>query len=585
MRGAESRKRVGDAAGQDGSHKLSDRSSAVLADWKGKLLAVNLALRRLAPAFALILVLAACTTGNDIPEPTLQPSPTPTEVAQPSPTPEPTPSTAAPTTSPIATVIATASPIVPTSATSSPLPPPASSPPPPDVPFSLERAFGAMGPRAGPHHPPDPNLAVGPEVIVVVTNHGIEIRDRRGGLLDQRIFAALFASVRQEGEGMADPRVVFDPWSERFFVHIHGGIFQPCSVGECVFHNFLAASRTPSPRSLSPADWRLYAFDAALDGSTVTDHQIDYVRLGVTEDAVVLVSVHPKAARPGEDTGSAFTKIRILGKQALLSGSATEWTDISRFPDPLTGVVDHVLMQPAIHYDPSEVFFLVSVTPGIDRCGVVVWGMKDLLGAAQLSHAIASPKHPPAEQCRRPPNAAQPDGVSPLFIELMPPISAPAIYRAGSLWVTYHFGMDFGGGPVSAIRFLEIDVSRWPQAVTFRQDVVLGEDGVSSFFPAIAVNGQGHVAIVFARSSANEYPSAYYSGRLASDPPSTLRPSAVLKAGNASQSVAEGCCGGYRWGDYSGAALDPIDDTAWIIGEYTQTTTLWGTWIGRIDWR
>ena len=36
------------------------------------------------------------------------------------------------------------------------------------------------------------------------------------------------------------------------------------------------------------------------------------------------------------------------------------------------------------------------------------------------------------------------------------------------------------------------------------------------------------------RSSASEFPSAYYTARLASDPPNTLQASALLKAGVAS---------------------------------------------------
>lgn len=442
-----------------------------------------------------------------------------------------------------------------------------------------------MGPIGGPHHPPDPVLAVGPEAIVVMTNHGIELRDKRGRLVDQKNLQQFFAPVRQEREGQADPRVLFDPWSERFFAHVHGGIFEPCEVGRCVFHNFLGVSRTASPRSLSPEEWWLYAFDAALDGSTQTDHQIDYVRLGVSEDVVALVSVHPKAARPGDETGGAFTRIRIVEKRALLDGSAVRWTDVSRFADPVTGIVDHVLMQPAIHYDRSEVFYFVSVTPSVDRCGLVVWGMSDPLGARRLTHLSAVSSRAPATQCPRPPDAAQPDGVPALDIDQGPVISAHAVYRAGSIWVTYHFGMDFGSGPVAAVRVVELDVSQWPRAVRVKQDITLGEDKVWSFMPAIAVDRTGDVVVVYSRSSLEEYPSAYYAGRLASDSPNTLRPAEVLKAGRTSQAVGDGCCGGYRWGDYAGAAIDPTDESAWIIGEYTETSTNWGTWIGRIDWR
>lgn len=450
--------------------------------------------------------------------------------------------------------------------------------------LTVERAFAAMGPIGGPYHPPDPVLAVGPATIVVATNHGIEIRSKTGVLIDRTNLPTFFASVRAEGEGQADPRVLFDPWTQRFIVHVHGGIFQPCAVGQCVFHNFLGVSRTQDPRSLSASDWFFYALDASLDGSTPTDHQVDYVRLGVSQTSVVLVSVHPRAGRPGEEGGAAFTKVRLIEKSALLAGKTATWRDVSRFPDPFTGRVDHVQMQPAIHYDQADTFFLVSVTPGIDGCSVTVWGLREPLSSAQLTYRIVRSDRPPGVQCPRSPDPAQP-GHPPLQVSNTPAIAAPAVYRAGSLWMTYHFGQTIGGRQLAAVRVVEIDVSRWPDA-TVKQDIVLSDPVSSSFFPALTVTAAGDVALVYARSGEAEFPSAYVTGRLASDPINVLRPVTLLKAGAAPQIGSTGCnCGAYRWGDYLAAAPDPVDGSAWVIGEYTETAVLWGTWVGRIDWR
>lgn len=454
----------------------------------------------------------------------------------------------------------------------------------PGIALALERSFAAMGPIGGPYSPPDPVLAVGPSSIVVATNHGIEIRSKTGGLVDQKSFPAFFASVRVEGEGQADPRVLFDPWTQRFFVHIHGGIFQPCAVGQCVFHNFIGVSRTGDPRSLTASDWHFYALDASLDGPTPTDHQVDYVRLGISQTSVVLVSVNPRAGRPGEEGGTAFTKVRIIDKSALIDGRAATWRDISRFADPFTRRVDHVQMQPAIHYDQSDTFFLVSVTPGVDGCSVTVWGLREPLLSAQLTYKIVRSDRAPGVECPRPPDPAQP-GSPPLQVSNTPVVAAPAIYRAGSLWMTYHFGLSVGGRQLAAVRVVEVDVSRWPDA-TVKQDIVVSNASSSSFFPALAVTGTGDVALVYSRSGETEFPSAYVTGRLATDPINTLRPETLLKAGAAPQIGSTGCnCGANRWGDYLGAAPDPSDDSAWVIGEYTQTAELWGTWVGRIDWR
>jgi len=450
-------------------------------------------------------------------------------------------------------------------------------------PFHLDRDFPAMGPIAGPHFLPDPVLAVGPEVIVVVTNHGVEIRSKQGGLIDQVAhLSSFFASVRRERETLLDPRVIFDPWSERFFIHAAGGIWMPCEIGTCVFHNFLAVSRTPNPRSVSSSDWHFFALDASVDGDSLTDHQIDYTRLGVNETSVFLVSVHPKAGLPGSEGGSAFTRIRILDKQQLLAGVNPEWKDISRFADPIYGRVGHVIIQPTISYTASEVFFLVSAQPG--SCRIAVWGLDASSPATSLSHKLVGADTLPGSSCQQPPDAQQPDGVPPLSINQQPIVSSHAIYRDGSIWFAYHFAMNMGTDAVAVVRVVELDVSSWPQSISIKQDIILGEVGVWSFFPAIAVSSVGNVAFVYSRSSAGEYPSAYYTGRLASDPPNTLRPPTVLKAGNASQShISVG--GGRRWGDYLGAALDPVDDSVWLLGEYMETPDQWGTWIGNLDWK
>ena len=39
-----------------------------------------------------------------------------------------------------------------------------------------------------------------------------------------------------------------------------------------------------------------------------------------------------------------------------------------------------------------------------------------------------------------------------------------------------------------------------------------------------------------------------------------------------------------RFADFSGAALDPSNGTAWVTGEYIDGRCSWGTWVGNISW-
>jgi hypothetical protein len=87
-------------------------------------------------------------------------------------------------------------------------------------------------------------------------------------------------------------------------------------------------------------------------------------------------------------------------------------------------------------------------------------------------------------------------------------------------------------------------------------------------YASIAVDANGNMALGFAGPSATTYASAYYTGRLATDSPGTVRPTSFLAAGLGSYVRAFSDTRN-RWGDYSGISVDPTDDsTFWVFNEY-----------------
>ena len=103
------------------------------------------------------------------------------------------------------------------------------------------------------------------------------------------------------------------------------------------------------------------------------------------------------------------------------------------------------------------------------------------------------------------------------------------------------------------------------------QGDVGGEDiasGTVTFFPAIAVNINEDVIIGFSASAPTIFPGAYYAGRFVGDPAGFVNPSVVVRAGLDSYVRTFGA-GRNRWGDYTGASVDPTDDKSfWIFNEY-----------------
>ncbi|HZH34151.1 MAG TPA: carboxypeptidase regulatory-like domain-containing protein, partial [Pyrinomonadaceae bacterium] len=92
---------------------------------------------------------------------------------------------------------------------------------------------------------------------------------------------------------------------------------------------------------------------------------------------------------------------------------------------------------------------------------------------------------------------------------------------------------------------------------------------------------QGNLAVGYSTASEDKKPAIAYSGRLAADPPNTVRGEQTLVQGTGVQTAF-----GFRWGDYSMMSVDPADDcTFWYTNEYytleSQTESDFG-WLTRI---
>lgn len=90
-------------------------------------------------------------------------------------------------------------------------------------------------------------------------------------------------------------------------------------------------------------------------------------------------------------------------------------------------------------------------------------------------------------------------------------------------------------------------------------------DPVSSLWMAgAAQDNQGNLAVEFSSANVAKAPSIEYAGKLASEPAGTFRSTGTLVPGTGVQAAF-----GFRWGDYTGMTVDPVDDcTFWITNQY-----------------
>jgi len=124
-------------------------------------------------------------------------------------------------------------------------------------------------------------------------------------------------------------------------------------------------------------------------------------------------------------------------------------------------------------------------------------------------------------------------------------------------------------------RWFRVDVSATAAPLLVDHGSIGGEDiapGTFTFFPSVAVNCSGDLAVGFAASGPNIHPGAYFTGREAAAAPGTTKPSGVVRAGldvyvrafqpNPASTATS------RWGDYTGTSVDPVDNTFWVFNEY-----------------
>ncbi len=125
----------------------------------------------------------------------------------------------------------------------------------------------------------------------------------------------------------------------------------------------------------------------------------------------------------------------------------------------------------------------------------------------------------------------------------------------------------------AAVRWYELrrPLSPTPGTFTVYDQGTQAPDATHRWMGSAATDAVGNVAVGYSASnSTTVYPSLYYAGRLATDPPGSglAQGEGIAIAGSNSQTTSA-----YRWGDYSMMAVDPVDEcTFWYTQEYYTNT-------------
>jgi hypothetical protein len=415
--------------------------------------------------------------------------------------------------------------------------------------------------------PPDTMGVVGPSQFVEMINGQFAVFSKTGTLITSESMDSFWSAVSPVG-GTTDPHLFYDQHSGRWFastIDVNDGLKNN--------HLLIACSKTSDPTGA----WNMYKI---LAGSST--EFADYDTLGVDSNGVYF------GASIFTTTGGGNVVIFATPKAPLLSGSTITVTKFDGITDMFSSP------QPADNFDTvaasGPAWFVSSsaaVTANVAYRTLTWSGTTPILSA---THTVVTPAYGNVLQA---PSLGATQALDTGDDRLL-----MAVIRNKQLWTARTAGVNSSGTDAGADRdgaeFVNLNVAT--TSASLIQSGRLLDPSASNprfyFYPSLAVNSQGYMAMGFSGSKTTEFIGAYATGRLASDPLGKLQPVTLLKGGQGAYTITFGA-GRNRWGDYSYTSLDPTDNkTIWTIQEFADptvggksagdATSRWGTWIDQI---
>lgn len=427
--------------------------------------------------------------------------------------------------------------------------------------------------------PPDPIGAAGPFHVVNVGNVSIEMYNKVG------VFAAPTISLQTFFTPLGpplntftfDPKVIYDQYADRFVVIT---LERMDSGGVEDSYILVAVSQSSDPTM----GWYYLAIHSKTNISG-TDTWADYPGLAVDDKAIYITNNMFGFASTGGNYGGM--RLWIIDKNPFYTGGGAIWNIFDPYTAAGVGTYQKTT-QPAHMFGPlggglgtylcgysgltyggpggAEVVQVIEVTDPLGTGGGPYF-VNQFVNCGDIENVGGTYGFPPL------PDAPQLGSSTP--IEVNDRRALNAVWRDGNLYVSStiipNAGPDINQ---TTAHWWRLDTTAGIGGiVTADQGNVGAEDihaGMYTFFPSVMVDHCGNMAIGFAASSSSNYCGAYYTGRKAADPPGTVQPTGVLRAG-VDWYVRFFSGTRNRWGDYSGLALDPADQvTFWVYNEYAE---------------
>ncbi|GAB4317614.1 MAG: hypothetical protein Kow00127_09450 [Bacteroidales bacterium] len=408
--------------------------------------------------------------------------------------------------------------------------------------------------------PPDVNGAVGYEHIMVTLNTEVRITDREGNEIE-RVGTGAFWHPFPGSSGVFDPKIVFDHTAGRW-------VFVMASSGDPASSRvMLAVSATSDPTG----DWFMYSFD----GDPADTLWFDYPDWGFNQKWIVItgnmiqnqpvhsvVYIIPRADVYGFSPQVNYTRLVVEEGFSLI---------------------------PAVTFDlEEEDIYLVNHAGGnVNGYGYI--HLRKITGETATPElqdiGFIGVPYPWDEWSYFNNGDFAPQLGSEYKINTVDARLENMVQRNGKLWCVQHVYLPADNPERSSVQWWNIDLENAELLQWGRVDDPTGE--MFRAFASIAVNAMEDVMIGFGSFSENQYASAAYAFRYATDEPNTLREPYIYKEGLAPYYKTYGGTRN-RWGDYTFTCVDPLNDLDfWTIQEYAEVPEgnqdEWGVWWAKVN--
>lgn len=420
--------------------------------------------------------------------------------------------------------------------------------------FETTRLFGASG--GSNIVVPDTMGAVGPNHIMELINGNMQIFSKANGAsLEDRSIVSFWRdrvgiTLPATTTRIFDPRVVFDPASQRWFalsiddeVNLDGGAIEQAN------QLYVGRSDTADPTG----DWDGFAIDADTVG---VEEMHDYPTLGV--DANGLYSCTQDFGGPGNETCYSFPKADLL----LAAPSNANMTRFEATPAGLPAVSGS--WQPANDFGPSD--GAPTRAPLLGTTGTAL-RRTSILGAeaagATLAAAAVAITGDPGHAA--PPDARQPVdsvGETQTIENVAPRFVGNAFEVGNSLWAVH--SVRGSTATNAALRWYNIDET----TNTIIQTGLIDDTTRDFIDPTIVANSHGDVVIGATCSGPSLAASVCLSVGTTTAGVTTFQAPVVQTTG-AGIYFRDGGTNRNRWGDYSSTVIDPSNACSfWTFQEY-----------------